>query len=78
VLVFKIFACWVIGSCTLGPLLVWAFFYPASRQEQRLNHQQRRKRPHHRERPGEVIRLDSRDLSAFHPGRIASEAGAKG
>ena len=35
-LVLEILGGWLIGSCTLGPLLAWAFFYPVrSRQVDR-------------------------------------------
>jgi hypothetical protein len=33
-LVLEIVGCWVIGSCVLGPLLAWVFFYPVRRREE--------------------------------------------
>ena len=33
-LVLKILGCWLIGSCALGPLLAWVFFYPVRRREE--------------------------------------------
>lgn len=31
-LALEILGGWMIGSCTLGPLLAWAFFLPARRR----------------------------------------------
>ena len=55
-LVLEILGGWLIGSCTLGPLLAWAFFYPV------------RPRQIDREKPldykglGTVVFLRRRDL----------------
>jgi hypothetical protein len=62
--VLEILGGWVIGSCTLGPLLAWVFFYPARRREDN------RAMPNRYEGLDPVVCLWSRDLDRIWSDRI--------
>lgn len=70
-LLLGIVGCWLIGSCALGPLLSWIFFYPVRRRQE--NHALH-------EGSDTVVFLGTRHLGPSDPPRSkrAPKAGLEG